>query len=128
MAKRKKIMVIDDDDRILLTTKELLEMEGYDVVTFRYGFGATSAIRANQPDLVLMDINMPALSGENLSRLIRSNSHTRSVPIVFFSSNDEDSLRRSVDRYGVQGYICKGDIVELREKVHRYVQRYVSAR
>lgn len=121
MKKSKKIMVIDDDEKHLLATKELLEEEGYDVIAYRHGFGATSAIRANRPDLVLLDINMPALSGDSLASLILANEHAKHVPIVFYSSNDEDSLRFSVTKHGVCGYICKGDVAELRKKVLRYL-------
>lgn len=123
MSKRKKIMIIDDNEEVLQVTRELLEHEGYDVVMHHNGFGATSAIRANQPDLVLLDINMPALSGENLAPIIRGNEHTKQTPVLFYSSNDEDTLMESVMRFGVAGYICKGNIPELRNKVRLYVQR-----
>ncbi len=123
MKKRKKIMIIDDSEEVLQVTRELLEHEGYDVVTHRNALGATSAIRANDPDLVLLDINMPALSGESLAPLLRSNAHTNRVPILFYSSNDEDSLLESVTRFGVAGYICKGNIPELRHKVFEHAHR-----
>lgn len=122
MPKRKKIMVIDDDEQLLMITRELLEDAGYDVLTHRYGFGASSAVRASQPDLVLLDINMPALSGEKFAGIIQANEHTKHVSIVFYSSNDEDSLASSVAKYGVRGYICKGNIVELRRKVAAYLE------
>jgi PleD family two-component response regulator len=121
--KRKKVMIIDDNEEVLQVTRDLLEHEGYDVVTHQHGFGATSAIRANRPDLVLLDINMPALSGENLAPLIHANRHTERVPIIFYSSNDEDALLDSVKRLGVADYICKGNISELRVKVRRYAGR-----
>ncbi len=117
MRERKRIMVIDDNEEVLKVTRELLEHEGYDVVIHQNGFGATSAIRANQPDLVLLDINMPALSGDNLAPIVLANDHTKEVPILFFSSNDEDNLLESVARFGVSGYICKGDLPMLRRKV-----------
>ncbi len=123
MRTRKKIMIIDDNAEVLQVTRDLLENEGYDVVTYQNGFGATSAIRANQPDLVLLDINMPALSGENLAPIIRANMHTGRVPILFYSSNDEDSLLESVTRFGVAGYICKGNIPDLRNKVFQHTHK-----
>lgn len=122
MRKRKKVMIIDDNEEVLQVTRALLEHEGYDVITYQNGFGATSAIRANQPDLVLLDINMPALSGENLAPIIRANDHTSRVPILFYSSNDEDSLLESVTRFGVSGYICKGNVSELRSKVLQHTK------
>lgn len=122
-AKRKKvIMIIDDDIKHLLTAKELLENMGYEVHIHQFAFGATNAVIEAKPDIVLLDMNMPALSGENLSTLLLSNSKTRNIPIVFYSSNDEDSLRKAVVKYGVKGYIAKGDIFELRQKIASYLE------
>jgi len=119
--KTKKILIIDDDARHLLTARELLEEEGYLVETHNMGFGATNLIRQLQPDLVLLDINMPALSGDKLAEVVKSHEATKNISIVFYSSNDEDSLRRSVRETGVSGYICKGNIMELKRKVAHYL-------
>ncbi len=120
---KKKILIIDDDERHLTCIRDLLEEEGYEVIIHQYAFGATNLIKTLRPDLVLLDINMPALSGDRLSSLLLSNDKTRNVPIVFYSSNDEDSLRKAVSDYGVRGYICKGDIFELKKKVARYLSQ-----
>ncbi|NOZ24966.1 MAG: response regulator [Nitrospirae bacterium] len=118
----KKILVIDDDERHLIITKGLLEEAGHEVITHRNWIGATTAVADTRPDLVLLDINMPALSGERLSLLLRANRRTSRVPVVFYSSNDEDSLRRSVAECGAAGYICKGNISELKRKVEGHLQ------
>jgi CheY-like chemotaxis protein len=115
--KTKKILIIDDDDRHLLTARELLEEEGYIVETHNLGFGATNLIKQLKPDLVLLDINMPGLSGDKLAVVIKAQEATENIPIIFFSSNDEDSLRRSVREVKASGYICKGNIIELKTKV-----------
>jgi CheY-like chemotaxis protein len=82
-------------------------------------------VKEARPDLVLLDMNMPGLSGERLSELLLSNGRTRETPIVFYSSNDEDSLRRAVSEYGVKGYIPKGDIFELRKKAALYLDAQI---
>ncbi len=118
---KKRIVVIDDDEKHLLAAKDLLEDEGYEVVIHQNGFGATNLVKELQPDLVLLDMNMPALSGERLSKLLLTNAGIKNLPILFYSSNDEDSLRKAVVDYGVAGYICKGDIFNLRKQVARYL-------
>ena len=118
---RKKILIIDDDERHLIATKEILEVEGYNVVVQNGFYGITNLVAKLLPDLLLLDVNMPGLSGEMLSTLLLANNRTKDVPIVFYSSNDEDSLRNSVQKYGVAGYICKGDILDLRKKVVKYL-------
>lgn len=118
---RKRILIIDDDERHLIATKEILEHEGYNVVVQNGFYGITNLVAKLLPDLLLLDVNMPGLSGEMLSTLLLANNRTKEVPIVFYSSNDEDSLRNSVQKYGVAGYICKGDIADLRKKVVKYL-------
>lgn len=111
------ILVVDDDPKHLQTTKELLELGGYKVETQDSPFGTTELINSLKPDLVLMDVNMPGLSGERLCSLIRSRVGIERTIILFFSSNDEDSLRQAVRRHGADGYVCKGDMAALRHKV-----------
>ena len=120
---KKKILVIDDDEGHLITAKELLEDAGYEVITHHNWFGSTNIIKRIQPDLVLLDINMPALPGDDLSVILRSNSKIKDVPIVFYSSNNEDSLRKAAFEHGVRGYICKGDVFNLRRKIAAYLCR-----
>ncbi|MDA8077329.1 MAG: response regulator [Nitrospiraceae bacterium] len=122
-TENQSILLIDDDANYLTATRDLLETQGYTVETYNQAFGATALIQKMRPNLVLLDINMPGLSGENLARLLRLNDNTRHIPIVFHSSNDEDSLRIAVSRYRVTGYICKGNLFELRQKVAYYLRR-----
>lgn len=119
---KKKIFVVDDDEVHLDIVKELVEDETIEVVTHHNGFGAVNRILDIQPDLVLLDINMPGISGDKLAALLRSNRETNRVPIVFYSSNDECSLREIVSVCNVQGYICKGDIVNLRQHINHYLK------
>jgi two-component system response regulator RstA len=125
---KKRILIIDNDERDLVITKELLEHEGYEAITHRNGFGAIQAIRSAQPDLVLLDITMPGFSGDNIASIISfMNDRIALIPMVFYSSIDEDSLWERVMQYPVRGYICKGDIDKLREKVSYYLQRPIRA-
>lgn len=122
MKDRKKIVVVDDDESHLVSTRGILEEAGYHVIIFSGGLGATNFIRAHQPQLVLLDVNMPGLSGDRLSTIIRSNPATRSVPIVLYSSNDEDALRMKVRELGLDGYIAKGSPANLRRRVAAFLE------
>jgi CheY-like chemotaxis protein len=121
MQNKKKVLVVDDDELHLYTTKELLESNHIEVITHQSWLGVTNRVKELQPDLVLLDINMPALSGDKLAEIIKPYCDAGRTPIVFHSSNDEDSLRELVNTHGVRGYICKGNIAELKNKVHRYL-------
>lgn len=124
----KRILIIDDDIAHLTSTRDILQSEGYEVYTHAQGFGATNVCRQLHPDLILLDVNMPGLSGENLLSVLQSNPLTRELPVVFYSSNDEDVLRATVQRLGARGYISKGNITSLRSKVAQYLERQSIAR
>ena len=116
----KKILIIDDDNSHILTAKGILESEGYMVSSHNQALGPTVIAKQLNPDLILLDINMPGLSGDKLAQVIGRNLNSSNVPIIFYSSNDEDSLRKAVGQYrfyGVKDYICKGDPYDLRRKV-----------
>jgi CheY-like chemotaxis protein len=116
---RRKVLVVDDDPMQLNLTRELLEAEGYDVHIHTMGFGATEKVFQERPDVVLLDVNMPALSGEGLVSVLRGRGLLAATKVLLYSSNDEDWLRRAVERLGVSGYVCKGDAGDLRRKLSR---------
>lgn len=116
-----KILLIDDDPVHLEVTGELLATEGYAVVAHRGAFGATEKAMDERPDLVLVDVNMPGLSGEGLVTVLRARRETQGIRIALHSSNDEDALRRAAERLRVSGFVCKGDPAELRRKVHAFL-------
>lgn len=118
---KKRILVIDDDERLLETTKGILEAEGFDVMTHCGSLGSTNLVKSAVPDMVMLDMNMPALSGETLAKVFRLNDKTKDIPVVFYSSNDEDTLRSAVAVHGAKGYICKGNLYDLRAKVHKFL-------
>lgn len=126
--KAKRILVIDDDEAHLSSTRGILAAEGYEVFTHTQGFGATNRVKDLRPDLVLLDVNMPGLSGENLLAILQQNAATRDIAVAFYSSNDEDVLREAVRRYGAASYISKGNITALRSRVASLLERTIIAR
>lgn len=120
---KQRILIIDDDVAHLTSTRGILEAEGYEVLTHAQPFGSTHEIMKNKPDLVLLDVNMPGLSGERLAEVYRANSGTRSVRVMLYSSNDEDALREASLRLQLDGYICKGNPATLRLRVASILAR-----
>jgi CheY-like chemotaxis protein len=113
----RKILIVDDDPLHLSLARELLEAEGYDVHVHATAFGATEKVIHERPDLVLLDVNMPALSGEGLVKVLRGRGLLGATQVLLYSSNDEESLRCAAERLGILGYVCKGDPGDLRRKV-----------
>jgi CheY-like chemotaxis protein len=122
----KRILIVDDDAEQLFIARELLSREGYEVLTHRSPFGVVGLICTANPDLVLVDLAMPALPGDDLAAFLRADDRTRSVPIVLYSSTDESRLRSAVVHHRLRGYILKGDVSDLRRKVGYFLQEHES--
>jgi CheY-like chemotaxis protein len=114
-----KILVVDDDPTHLMYTQEILEADGHAVVVHRTGFGVSVKFWKEKPDLVLLDVNMPGLSGENVLFLLERWLADRKTPVLLYSSNDEESLRKTSLKLGTAGYVMKGDPLALRSSVRK---------
>lgn len=121
MRGRKTILIVNNDDRQLKVAAEALRDEKLEIVTHRCGFGVMALASELQPDLVLLNLDMPAFTGDKLASLLRSNDDTRHIQIVFYSSDDEDSLRETSRICDVEGYIYKTDIRNLKKEVNHYL-------
>jgi two-component system OmpR family response regulator len=104
-----KVLLIDDDAIMLRTASRVLTRAGFEVMTHEGAFDATNAISRFRPDVALIDINMPFMSGDRLVALLAKQRTTR-TQIVLFSSNDEASLRDLVVSCGAAGFISKSAI------------------
>jgi DNA-binding response OmpR family regulator len=81
----KKILLADDDDQILTSLQEILEINGYEVVTASNGLETKELLSVQLPDLMILDIMMPDLDGASLIVDLRSNSRTKNIPVIFVS-------------------------------------------
>ena len=91
------------------------------------GFSATEIARQLEPDLILLDIHRPDMTGEKLFALLRAGDRTRNIPVVFWSENQED-VRASAKRFGARGYLIKGSAALLRHCVAEVVDRGTAGR
>ena len=104
-----KVLLIDDDAIMLRTASRVLARAGFEVMTHEGAFEATNVITRFRPDVALIDINMPFMSGDRLVALLAKQRATR-TQIVLFSSNDEASLRELATSCGAAGFISKSAI------------------
>ena len=113
MNSKKKILIVDDDQfmRELLTAK--LEENGYEVSSVSEGFLAIQTIRDHKPDLVLLDILLPGLSGLETLNVLRAEELGQHLPIILISNLNEPELIRVAERLGADGYLVKPFTAEL---------------
>ena len=88
------VLVVDDDEAIIEVIRAALEDEGYGVLTAVNG-AALALAHDRQPDLILLDIMMPDMDGVEVSRRLRADPATASIPIVAMSAHSR--LRATVD-------------------------------
>lgn len=103
---KQKIFVLDDDENACQLAEKVLAKAGYQVKTQTRAIGTTQTIKAFAPDLVLLDVMMPALSGDSLVGIINKMIKPR-PKILFYSNKMEDELRELVEKSGADGYVCK---------------------
>ena len=103
----KKILVVDDDKSFLEELTDFLSSSGYEVVAFNSAFGALSAVDTLQPDLVLLDLKMPAKSGFQLAGEIRGLPGFSKVPIFAMSAFAQDETLPFLSVFGITNYIKK---------------------
>jgi DNA-binding response OmpR family regulator len=89
MAAQRKILVVDDTEANLKLLRALLRGAGYEVVTASGGSEGIRAAAAERPDLVLLDIMMPDLTGFEVCQRLRSAPETRETPVVFLTALHE---------------------------------------
>ena len=117
------ILVIDDseDSRNLVTQVLGSEHEVFAIESWVY---ATDYIFKHDIDLILLDINMPGLSGDKLAGVLMKSVKSKPLNIVLFSAMDEADLRRTAKEVGAKGYIPKtfdGNL--LRSRVRRFLKK-----
>jgi CheY-like chemotaxis protein len=106
MGERKTVLVVDDDPIVLAVTEERLTKMGFDVTTRSEVLGTSQWIVQNKPWLLLLDIMMPAMSGNELANFLRKRQIA--THIVLHSSKDLSELHRLVRSTGALGAIPKG--------------------
>ena len=107
-----KILVIDDDTYILDMIKNILDREGYQTQGVQSGKKALEVVKSSQPDLILLDINLPDMDGFKICKKIKSVKKSREIPVIFITG---DSSRNSIQKSfeaGGSDYVSKPFVIE----------------
>ena len=102
-----RIVIADDSPTLRRIVTSVLVKEGHEVVAAEDGIGAVQAVLANQPDAVVLDVQMPRVSGFIAARLIKDDWQTADIPVVMLTSLDAASDRYWAGQAGVDRYLTK---------------------
>ena len=101
-----RILVTEDDPQNMYLVKFLLESAGYEVLSATDGEEAVEVVRAEKPDLVLMDMLLPRMDGYEATRIIKADPET-TMPVVALTAYSMKGDREAILRAGCDGYISK---------------------
>lgn len=103
----KTVLIVEDNDLNLKLFRDLLEASGYQTLQSKDGMDGLRLVRDHKPDLVLMDIQLPEISGLEITRMIKADPEIRHIPVLavtaFAMKGDEEKIRDG----GCDGYIAK---------------------
>lgn len=131
MQKKAKILVVDDDPDVLDSIEMILSDRGYEVITARDGIEGLANLKAEKPDLMILDLLMPKMDGFAVCKELQDPrwSKYRDVPIVILTSVREEASRRRYEletglRLDVDDYLEKPvSRAVLVERVEKIIQR-----
>jgi DNA-binding response OmpR family regulator len=120
-----KILVAEDEADIRELVTFMLRFAGYEVLAATNGEDAVLMAFREAPDLVLLDVRMPRMTGYDACRMIRANPDLRNVPVVFLSAKGQESEVRSGMAAGAEEYLLKPfSPIELANKVKVILARH----
>ncbi len=103
----KTILIVEDNELNMKLFHDLLEAHGYETLQTRDGLKALDIAREHKPDLILMDIQLPEVSGLEVTKWLKEDDELRSIPVIavtaFAMKGDEDKIREG----GCEAYISK---------------------
>jgi CheY-like chemotaxis protein len=120
MPRKPVILVVDDDAPIIMLMRSLLREFGYEARTAISGTAAVEAARAETPDLVLLDKNMPGMSGGDVIRALRTDVGLANVPILLLTG--DPVAQKEIDELGANGTVQKPfDLQDLIAQIRKHV-------
>jgi DNA-binding response OmpR family regulator len=102
-----KVVLLDDSFVVCAATKDALEELGFRVVVLDNPFLLGSVVRREHPDVVLLDVMMPLVSGDHVAKIVRQNDQVAQVPFVLYSDAPAETLATMARECGAVGFIPK---------------------
>ncbi|HZH11818.1 MAG TPA: response regulator [Microvirga sp.] len=104
---KKTVLIVEDNELNMKLFNDLLEAHGYATLKTSHGIEAMELARAHKPDLILMDIQLPEVSGLEVTRWLKADEELRSIPVIaitaFAMKGDEERIREG----GCEAYMSK---------------------
>ena len=118
----KQVLIVEDNELNMKLFNDLLEANGYGTIQTRSGVEAVELVRKHKPELILMDIQLPEVSGLEVIRWLKDDEATRHIPVIavtaFAMKGDEEKIRQG----GCEAYLSKPiSVVKFLDTVRNYL-------
>jgi two-component system cell cycle response regulator DivK len=122
-SEAKTVLIVEDNELNMKLFNDLLEAHGYKVLQTREGLSALDIAREHKPDLILMDIQLPEVSGIEVTKWLKEDDELRSIPVIavtaFAMKGDEEKIREG----GCEAYISKPiSVASFLEQIDSYLK------
>ncbi len=107
----KKILLVEDDDALAAVYETRLDAEGFSVKRVANGEEALATAMAYKPDLILLDVMMPKVSGFDVLDILRNTPETTNIKVVMLTALSQDSDKERAQSLGVDDYLVKSQVV-----------------
>ncbi|MBN2168136.1 MAG: response regulator [Actinobacteria bacterium] len=122
MKEKKTILIVDDNDDIVTTYGVVLERMGYRVSVAYDGNQCIEKIKEEKPDLVLLDVFLPGVSGSEVCRMIKEASQTKDIPVVAITASMSTDTKQRMTEVGADGFLLKPiDVTDLSRVIKEFV-------
>jgi twitching motility two-component system response regulator PilH len=102
-----RVLIVDDSPTETYKFKEILEKNGFEIITADNGADGVAVARQELPDVVLMDVVMPGLNGFQATRQISKNQETKHIPVIIVTTKDQETDKVWGKRQGASDYLTK---------------------
>lgn len=110
---KKKILIVDDEPEFVKAIQIRLEWAGYEVLAAFDGQEGLQKARSAKPDVMLLDISMPKMTGEEVLIELKNGEDTKSIPVIMITAKHEvDDVVKYMTKYGAKDFIVKPFLTE----------------
>ncbi|HJX31908.1 MAG TPA: response regulator [Thermodesulfobacteriota bacterium] len=123
-----KILLVDDTRLNRELAKDLLEMEGYQIIEAISGKECIKKARQNKPDIILLDIELPDMSGLEVIKVIKKDTEINSIPVVAFTGYNRHEEQENFLALGFSGFIPKPfDVRKFPQMVAKFLKNKLGS-
>jgi CheY-like chemotaxis protein len=103
----KRVLVVDDEPDILRVVSFRFKKAGYEVLTANNGKTALDLISVNKPDLILLDLRMPVMGGDEVCAKIKSDTLFKEIPVILLTASSGDKIAKKAEELKADDYMVK---------------------